>query len=63
MPQFPYGIKKSFISLPFISIPEERRRLVFKALKKHGVGLVFSHWTWLPALRKQFAKVKVEVRM
>jgi uncharacterized protein YecE (DUF72 family) len=30
---------------------------VFEALKKHGVGLVFSHWTWLPPLRKQFAKV------
>jgi hypothetical protein len=33
---------------------------VFDALKKHGVGLVFSHWTWLPPLRKQFAKVKME---
>ena len=33
---------------------------VFEVLKKHGVGLVFSHWTWLPALRKQFAKVKME---
>lgn len=31
---------------------------VFDVLKKHGVGLVFSHWTWLPPLRKQFAKVK-----
>jgi uncharacterized protein YecE (DUF72 family) len=30
---------------------------VFDVLKKHGVGLVFSHWTWLPPLRKQFAKV------
>jgi uncharacterized protein YecE (DUF72 family) len=30
---------------------------VFEVLKKHGVGLVFSHWTWLPPLRKQFAKV------
>jgi len=29
---------------------------VFDVLKKHGVGLVFSHWTWLPPLRKQFAK-------
>jgi hypothetical protein len=33
---------------------------VFEVLKKHGVGLVFSHWTWLPALRKQFAKVRAE---
>jgi uncharacterized protein YecE (DUF72 family) len=30
---------------------------VFEVLKKHGIGLVFSHWTWLPPLRKQFAKV------
>ena len=33
---------------------------VFEVLKKHGVGLVFSHWTWLPPLRKQFAKVRME---
>ena len=33
---------------------------VFDVLKKHGVGLVFSHWTWLPPLRKQWAKVKAE---
>jgi len=32
----------------------------FDVLKKHGVGLVFSHWTWLPPLRKQFAKVRGE---
>ena len=31
---------------------------VFDVLKKHGVGLVFSHWTWLPPLRKQFGKVR-----
>ena len=30
---------------------------VFEVLKRYGVGLVFSHWTWLPPLRKQFAKV------
>ena len=24
------------------------------------MGLVFSHWTWLPPLRKQFAKVRTE---
>jgi len=33
---------------------------VFEVLKKHGVGLVFSHWTWLPPLRKQVAKVSGE---
>jgi hypothetical protein len=33
---------------------------IFDVLKKHGVGLVFSHWTWLPPLRKQFAKVRGE---
>jgi uncharacterized protein YecE (DUF72 family) len=30
---------------------------VFKVLEKHGVGLVFSHWTWLPPLSKQLTKV------
>ena len=29
---------------------------VFDILAKHGVGQVLSHWTWLPSLRKQFAK-------
>ena len=33
---------------------------VFDVLEKHGVGLVFSHWTWLPPLRKQLAKVRSE---
>jgi len=33
---------------------------VFEVLKKHRVGLVFSHWTWLPPLRKQFTKVNGE---
>jgi uncharacterized protein YecE (DUF72 family) len=33
---------------------------VFEVLKKHGIGLVFSHWTWLPPLGKQFAKVRRE---
>ena len=28
----------------------------FDVLEKHGVGQVLSHWTWLPPLRKQFAK-------
>jgi uncharacterized protein YecE (DUF72 family) len=31
---------------------------VFDVLEKNGVGLVFSHWTWLPRLRKQLAKVR-----
>lgn len=29
---------------------------VFEVLEKHGVGQVLSHWTWLPPLRRQFAK-------
>jgi uncharacterized protein YecE (DUF72 family) len=33
---------------------------VFDVLKKHGVGVVFSHWTWLPPLRKQLAKTGME---
>jgi len=32
------------------------RDRVFAVLEKHGVGQVLSHWTWLPPLRKQFAK-------
>ena len=28
----------------------------FKILEEYGVGQVLSHWTWLPPLRKQFAK-------
>jgi len=31
---------------------------VFNVLEKHGVGLVYSHWTWLPPLSKQFSKTK-----
>jgi len=29
---------------------------VLDVLRKHGAGLILSHWTWLPALRMQFAK-------
>jgi uncharacterized protein YecE (DUF72 family) len=29
---------------------------VFEILERHGVGLVLSHWTWLPPLSKQFSK-------
>ena len=52
----------------FESIPKDNRyhielrtesylsNQVFHVLEKHGVGQVLSHWTWLPPLRKQFAK-------
>jgi len=52
----------------FKAIPEDKRyhielrtesylsNQVFQVLEKHGVGQVLSHWTWLPPLRKQFAK-------
>lgn len=29
---------------------------VFGVLRKHGVGQVFSHWTWLPPLKHQFRR-------
>lgn len=29
---------------------------VFQMMEKHAVGQVLSHWTWLPALKKQLAK-------
>lgn len=32
------------------------REPIFEVLKKHGMGQVLSHWTWLPTLRKQLAK-------
>ncbi len=28
----------------------------FEVLARHGVGQVLSHWTWLPPLKRQFAK-------
>lgn len=31
-------------------------KLLFEILEKHGVGLVLSHWTWLPSLGKQFTQ-------
>jgi len=31
---------------------------LFDVLAKHGVGLVLSHWTWLPSLRSQFEKAQ-----
>jgi hypothetical protein len=30
---------------------------VFRILEKHRVGLVLSHWTWLPPLAKQSTKI------
>ena len=32
------------------------RDQIFEVLERYGVGQVLSHWTWLPALRKQLAK-------
>jgi uncharacterized protein YecE (DUF72 family) len=29
---------------------------IFEVLEKHGVGQILSHWTWLPPLRRQFAR-------
>jgi uncharacterized protein YecE (DUF72 family) len=52
----------------FAAVPRERRyhfefrteaylmEPVFDILEKHGVGLTYSHWTWLPPLSKQFSK-------
>jgi uncharacterized protein YecE (DUF72 family) len=52
----------------FGAIPPDRRyhvelrtdsylcKAVFDVLARHGVGQVLSHWTWLPPLRKQFAR-------
>ncbi|MBN1221744.1 MAG: DUF72 domain-containing protein, partial [Candidatus Aminicenantes bacterium] len=31
---------------------------LYRILKKHGVGLVMSHWTWLPSLCEQYAHSK-----
>jgi len=28
---------------------------LFAVMRRHGVGQVLSHWTWLPSLRRQFA--------
>jgi uncharacterized protein YecE (DUF72 family) len=54
----------------FSSIPKDDRyhveirtsrllaKPLFDVLKKHGVGLVLSHWTWLPSLSDQFKKAQ-----
>jgi uncharacterized protein YecE (DUF72 family) len=56
------------LDLFFEEIPKENRyhlelrtepyltNPVFQVMEKHGVGQVLSHWTWLPSLRKQFAR-------
>ncbi len=36
--------------------PSYLARPVLDALEARGVGLVFSHWTWLPPLREQFRR-------
>ena len=36
--------------------PAYLARPVLDALETRGVGLVFSHWTWLPPLREQFRR-------
>lgn len=52
----------------FSKIPKDKRyhvelrttayldKAIFEVFERHGVGQVLSHWTWLPPLRKQFAK-------
>ena len=52
----------------FSSIPRDNRRHVelrteayycepvIDVLRKHGTGQILSHWTWLPALKKQFSR-------
>jgi uncharacterized protein YecE (DUF72 family) len=54
----------------FQAIPEDNRyqvelrteaylgKPVYDVLEKRGVGLVYSHWTWLPPLSKQFSKAE-----
>jgi hypothetical protein len=54
----------------FKAVPEDKRYHVelrtdayladpvFDVLEKHGVGLVYSHWTWLPPLSKQLSKTR-----
>jgi len=65
----PEGMAKSLDAF-FKAIPKDKRYHielrteayltdpVFDVLEKHGVGLVYSHWTWLPPLSKQFSKTK-----
>jgi uncharacterized protein YecE (DUF72 family) len=39
-----------------IRTPAYLEKPLFEVLKKHGVGQVFSQWTWLPPIKKQFEK-------
>ena len=39
-----------------IRTPAYLEEPVFKVLEKHGVGQIFSQWTWLPPITKQFEK-------
>ena len=63
------SVAEYFEHFPFLEIDNTFYRIelrteayladpVLDVLKKHGVGVVFSHWTWLLPLRKQFAKVR-----
>jgi uncharacterized protein YecE (DUF72 family) len=62
------GVLAESLNSFFRAIPEDNRyhvevrteaylsKPVFDVLKERGVGLVYSHWTWLPPLSKQFSK-------
>jgi uncharacterized protein YecE (DUF72 family) len=39
-----------------IRTPNYLEEPVFDVLEKHGVGQIFSQWTWLPPLKKQYEK-------
>jgi uncharacterized protein YecE (DUF72 family) len=64
------GVLAQSLGSFFQAIPEDNRyhlelrteayltKPVFDVLEKRGVGLVFSHWTWLPPLSKQFSKAE-----
>jgi len=39
-----------------IRTPNYLEEPVFEVLEKHGVGQIFSQWTWLPAVKKQYEK-------
>jgi uncharacterized protein YecE (DUF72 family) len=39
-----------------IRTPNYLEEPVFEVLAKHGVGQIFSQWTWLPPLKKQYEK-------
>jgi uncharacterized protein YecE (DUF72 family) len=39
-----------------IRTPAYLEEPVFEIFEKHGVGQIFSQWTWLPSLKKQFEK-------